>query len=93
MSDMFAMVPVEEIVVTYNPRQSFDEEEMQKLVASIREVGIVQPLLLNSINGGSGTNWWRGAADAVQELATPGEAVTVNLHVSVPRLKQVNHDG
>jgi ParB family transcriptional regulator, chromosome partitioning protein len=47
------------------PRQSFDEEKLKELTESIREKGIVQPLIVRSHNGAyqivAGERRWRAA--------------------------------
>ena len=51
----FAEIPVES--VQPNPRQprtSFDEDAMAELVASIREVGVLQPVVVRPLHRGSG---------------------------------------
>ena len=35
------------------PRSTFDEESLEELAASIREIGIIQPLTLRSVGGDS----------------------------------------
>jgi ParB family chromosome partitioning protein len=53
-----------------NPRKSFDGEELDSLVASIREKGIVQPILVRSVGGEgryeiiAGERRWRAAQRA-----------------------------
>ncbi len=36
----------------YQPRQEFDEEALNELAASIRSIGIVQPITVRSVDGG-----------------------------------------
>jgi len=36
----------------FQPRTSFDEQAMEELAASIRKLGIVQPLTVREIGGG-----------------------------------------
>lgn len=36
----------------YQPRQAFDEGELEELAASIRQLGIIQPITVRSIEGG-----------------------------------------
>ncbi len=53
-----------------NPRKSFDGEEMESLVASVREKGIVQPILVRSVGSEgryeiiAGERRWRAAQRA-----------------------------
>ena len=50
------------------PRQRFDEARMEELVASVREVGILSPLLVRAVPGGyeiiCGERRWRAAQRA-----------------------------
>ena len=50
------------------PRQSFDEARLEELVASIREHGVLQPLLVRAVPGGyeiiAGERRWRAAQRA-----------------------------
>ena len=50
------------------PRQSFDEARLEELAASIREHGVLQPLLVRSVPGGyeiiAGERRWRAAQRA-----------------------------
>ena len=40
-------IPIKDITPNpKNPRKTFDQEELEKLAQSIREVGILQPLVL-----------------------------------------------
>ncbi len=51
-SSGFFMCPVDQITRNpYQPRIRFDQEELDKLAASIREQGILQPLLVRTVNG------------------------------------------
>jgi ParB family chromosome partitioning protein len=62
---------LEEVPVTairpnpYQPREHFDEEELASLAESIREVGILQPILLRETDDGyeliAGERRWRAA--------------------------------
>ena len=54
-----------------NPRQSFDEEDLAELTASIREKGIIQPILVRTVPGTAdayeiiaGERRWRAAQRA-----------------------------
>ncbi|WP_425432787.1 ParB/RepB/Spo0J family partition protein [Georgenia soli] len=50
----FAEVPVDLIVPnTRQPRQVFDEEDLDELAASIREVGVLQPVVVRPLQGAS----------------------------------------
>ncbi|MFC2114981.1 ParB/RepB/Spo0J family partition protein [Bacteroidota bacterium] len=35
----------------YQPRKNFDEESLQELASSIREIGIIQPITVRKVNG------------------------------------------
>jgi len=37
----------------YQPRKNFDEESLRELASSIREIGIIQPITVRKVNGGS----------------------------------------
>ena len=52
-----------------NPRQSFDDAELDELAASIRERGLVQPIIARPVSGGgfeivAGERRWRAAQRA-----------------------------
>ena len=45
-------IELEKIEVNpYQPRKNFDEETLQELSASIREIGIIQPITVRQVNG------------------------------------------
>lgn len=52
----------------FQPRKGFDEEAMDELVASIREKGVIQPLIVRKSEGGyeiiAGERRWRAAKRA-----------------------------
>ena len=60
-------VPIEHVVRNpRNPRRSFDEGELQELASSIRQHGIVQPVVVRTLSGGqyeiiAGERRWRAA--------------------------------
>jgi ParB family chromosome partitioning protein len=66
----FAEVPVDDITPNAKqPREVFDEEAMAELVDSIREVGLLQPVVLRSLDAGRyelvmGERRWRAAVQA-----------------------------
>ena len=66
----FAEVPVDAISPNAKqPREVFDEEAMGELVESIREVGLLQPVVLRSLEAGRyelvmGERRWRAALQA-----------------------------
>ncbi len=63
-------IPVGDIVPnTYQPRQAFDEEALVALTASIRELGVLQPVLVRKDETGkfeliAGERRWRAATRA-----------------------------
>ena len=63
-------LPISEIVAnTYQPRSHFDEEALVSLSASIRAVGVLQPILVRELGEGSyeliaGERRWRAAKRA-----------------------------
>lgn len=63
-------IPVGDIVPnTFQPRRSFDEEELVALTASIRELGVLQPVLVRERAAGgyeliAGERRWRAATRA-----------------------------
>jgi ParB family chromosome partitioning protein len=60
----FAEIPVDRIDPNpKQPRQVFDEDEMAELVNSIKEIGVLQPVVVRSAPGSSS-----GGADARYEL-------------------------
>ena len=72
------ILPIEAIKPsTLNPRRDFDDEELQELADSIREKGVVQPLVVRPLNGTgpgyeivAGERRWR-AAQVAQEHTVP----------------------
>ncbi len=60
-------VPIERLIANPNqPRRSFDQSELENLAASIGEKGILQPLIVRSVDGGkyeivAGERRWRAA--------------------------------
>ena len=80
----------------HQPRQHFDEEALTELAASIREIGVLQPVLLRPIEPGryqlvAGERRWRAARRAgldtipaiirpTDELASVEQALVENLH-------------
>ena len=66
----FAEIPLGQIVPNpVQPRVHFDEEALAELVASIREVGLLQPVVVRQTGAGSfelvmGERRWRAAAAA-----------------------------
>ena len=49
---MMEEVPISDIVITgWNPRKSFDKEALEELAASIKEHGILEPLVVRQVNG------------------------------------------
>ena len=62
-------VPIGDIVPnTYQPRQTFDEEALEALAASVRELGVLQPILVRRADSGyeliAGERRWRAATRA-----------------------------
>ncbi|MEM7093522.1 MAG: ParB/RepB/Spo0J family partition protein [Actinomycetota bacterium] len=63
-------IPVGSIVPnTYQPRRTFDEEALVALTGSIRELGVLQPILVRELDGGqfeliAGERRWRAATRA-----------------------------
>ena len=70
------LIPVDRISPSpFNPRKSFDTEELDELAASIREKGLVQPILVRPIGVGghhyeivAGERRWRAAQRASLHL-------------------------
>jgi len=90
-------VPVADIVINqYQPRRHFDEEELVSLTASVREIGVLQPILVRlKPEGGyeliAGERRWRAAKRAgldripavvrkIEDQAALEQAVVENLH-------------
>lgn len=62
-------MPVSSLIPGRNPRQYFDEAEMQELESSIRAQGVIQPLLVRPVADGkleiiAGERRWRAATSA-----------------------------
>ena len=66
----FAEIPLTQIVPNpRQPRQGFDEDEMSELVHSIKEVGLLQPVVVRSTGAGTyelvmGERRWRATREA-----------------------------
>ena len=66
----YSEIPVDRIVANpRQPRQSFDDESMQELVGSVREVGLLQPIVVRSTPGETfelvmGERRWRASQAA-----------------------------
>lgn len=66
------MAPIERVRPSgFNPRKKFDETELEELAASIREKGLVQPLIVRPLGSGgvdyeivAGERRWRAAQKA-----------------------------
>ncbi len=63
----FCLLPVTQIAPNgRQPRQDFDEDALEQLAASIREVGVLQPIVVRELGGGDyelimGERRWRAA--------------------------------
>jgi ParB family transcriptional regulator, chromosome partitioning protein len=96
-TSVFLEIPISSI--RPNPRQprvAFDEETLAALTASIRELGVLQPILVRPLDDGhyeliAGERRWRAAKRAglptipavsrnVDELASVEQALVENLH-------------
>jgi ParB family chromosome partitioning protein len=80
----------------HQPRSSFDEDTLSELTASIREVGVLQPILVRPLEGGqfqliAGERRWRACHRAgfdtipaivrqTDDLAVVEQALIENLH-------------
>jgi len=80
----------------HQPRQHFDEESLAALAASVREVGVLQPVLVREVGEGeyeliAGERRWRAAKRAglpsipvlvrtADDMASLEQAVVENLH-------------
>lgn len=97
-TDGLITIPVEQIVRSpYQPRRHFDEAALEELAASIRQQGVLQPLVVRSrAQGGfeliAGERRWRAAqlaelADvpAVKKEVTDQEASTIALVENIQR--------
>jgi ParB family chromosome partitioning protein len=96
-SDQFFQCPVEAIEPNpYQPRQSFSDQEMEELVRSVRQKGIVTPLLVSKVSSGyqliAGERRWRAAQKAgldrvpvVVREATPTESLELALIENIHR--------
>lgn len=90
-------LPINAIVPNPNqPRLHFDEESLADLAASIKEIGVLQPVLVRAMDDGTyqliaGERRWRAARRAelrtipaivrtVDELASVEQALVENLH-------------
>lgn len=68
----FRAIPVSEIQPNRRqPREVFDEEDMNELVHSVREIGVLQPIVVRPLSEGfeliMGERRWRAAQSAGQE--------------------------
>lgn len=90
-------LPVDQIVPnTFQPRAHFDEETLSSLAASIRELGVLQPILVRAKDDGeyeliAGERRWRAAKRAglrtipalvrtVTDVSSLEQALVENLH-------------
>lgn len=90
-------LPVGDVVANrHQPRRAFDEEALASLTASVREVGVLQPVLVRPTDDGryeliAGERRWRAARRAglpsipalvkdVDDTASLEQAVVENLH-------------
>lgn len=92
----FAEIPVGDIVPNrHQPRVHFDEESLAELAASIRELGVLQPILVRPVGRTfelvAGERRWRAAQRAgltsipaivrtTEEVAAVEQALVENLH-------------
>ena len=53
VSATVAYVYLNKIVAGMNPRKHFDEKEMEQLIESVKEHGVIQPILLRPLEDGS----------------------------------------
>lgn len=65
----YRICQIEELIPNrFQPRRDFSDEEQSELVASIKEQGIIQPIIVRKIEGGyeiiAGERRWRAAQDA-----------------------------
>jgi len=83
---------------TFQPRKDFDQEQLQSLSDSIKQLGILQPILVRSLENDSyeliaGERRWRAAKIAglttvpaivsnLEDLASLEQAIVENLHRS-----------
>lgn len=93
----FFQCPVESIEPNpYQPRQTFLADEMEEMVSSVREKGIITPLLVSKINSGyqliAGERRWRAAQEAglervpvVVREVTPVESMELALIENIHR--------
>ena len=97
-SNGLVTIPVEQIVRSpYQPRRHFDEAALEELAASIRQQGVLQPLVVRSrAQGGfeliAGERRWRAAqmaglaeVPAVKKEVTDREASTIALVENIQR--------
>ncbi|MCB0991554.1 MAG: ParB/RepB/Spo0J family partition protein [Acidimicrobiales bacterium] len=89
-------IPLRNIVPNqYQPREHFDEDALEALTASVRELGVLQPILVRERQGGyeliAGERRWRAAQRAgldvipaivreVDDLSSLAQAVVENIH-------------
>lgn len=95
-SEVFLEVPTDSIVPNqYQPRDHFDEESLASLTKSVRELGVLQPLLVRRSDDGyeliAGERRWRAAQQAslksvpvvireADDTASLEQALVENLH-------------
>jgi ParB family chromosome partitioning protein len=94
----YFLCPIEEVArAPDQPRQTFDEASLAELAASIREQGVIQPLIVRQGDGGgymiiAGERRWRAAQRAGLRLipvivkeATPAQAFELALVENLQR--------
>jgi ParB family chromosome partitioning protein len=94
----YFLCPIEDVNrAPEQPRQSFDEDSLAELAASIREQGVIQPLIVRQRDGGgyviiAGERRWRAAQRAglrqipvIVKEATPAQAFELALVENLQR--------
>ena len=86
----------------FQPREHFDEEQLGELTASIREVGVLQPILVRPAADGSyeliaGERRWRAARRAglqtIPALVKPADDASALEHALVENLQRADLNG
>ncbi|MFP5346954.1 MAG: ParB/RepB/Spo0J family partition protein [Actinomycetes bacterium] len=86
----FAEIPVDSITPNpQQPRQVFDEEAMEELVHSIREIGVLQPVVVRRRRGAEQAEDLRSSAAPSYELVVGERRWRASQQAGLPRIPAI----